>query len=78
MRRHTRTEAEMYGFRWGPVDVIRTATLVRGTGTAYVLIIETDYQRIEVCVSPTGRSVRFFRDGKELRSDDDQGTEERR
>lgn len=55
------------GFEWGPLVVERTMQIERKTGTSRVLHLTTPFGRYEVYVSPTGRSVRFFHDGKELR-----------
>lgn len=49
-----------FGFNWGPVRVTRLATLPRG---AHIV----DVNGVEIYVSKTGRSVRVFRDGKELK-----------
>lgn len=59
-------DANRYGFRWGPMSVVRAATFA---GDRRVLSITTDGSddRLSVYVSPTGRSVRVFRNGKELR-----------
>jgi hypothetical protein len=57
-------DAHRYGFRWGPISVVRTATLARHR----VLTISMDGndKPLEIYVSNTGRSVRVFRDGKEM------------
>lgn len=52
-----------YGFTWGPAEVTRMATF-RETR---VLGIRTGRHKVAVYVSPTGRSVRVFKDGKELK-----------
>lgn len=52
-----------YGFEWGPLTVSRLAT-IRGSR---VLGVEAGRNRVEVVVSPTGRSVRVYKNGKELR-----------
>lgn len=52
-----------YGFAWGPVLVERAAEF-RGTG---VIRLTTDTgAQINVYVSRTGKSIRAFKDGKEL------------
>lgn len=56
-----------YGLQWGPVTVQRAATFERSNGTYRVLEISTSARRVSVYISPTGRSVRVFRDGQELR-----------
>jgi hypothetical protein len=59
-------DEERYGFRWGPMVVKRMATLPRRTGEDHVLRVATDAgKHIDVYVSPTGRSLRVFSDGKE-------------
>lgn len=53
--------ANQYGFTWGPVKVQRTAVMPQGH---HVLTVNG----LDIYVSPTGRSVRVFRDGKELKA----------
>lgn len=55
-----------YGFGWGPMRVVRYASFQRPTGLCRVLGIEVGKKRLHVYVSPTGRSVRVYLDGKEL------------
>lgn len=57
-----------YGFTWGPLEVRRLATF-KGNRVLGVYIEGDDSQhpRLEIYVSPTGRSVRVWRDGKELK-----------
>ncbi len=55
-----RTNTDRYGFRWDHVTVLRYADL---NGTKVLAIRINDTDRLEVYVSPTGRSVRVF-DGK--------------
>lgn len=55
-------EPTAYGFHWGPADVFR---VFQHKGRR-VLGIETSHRRIQISISPTGRSVRVWRDGKEL------------
>jgi len=57
-----------YGFIWGAAEVQRMATLGEGrvvigvsTGTG-----TKRKRRLEIYVSSTGRSVRVWRDGREL------------
>lgn len=52
-----------YGFVWGPVEVARLMSLADGRRA---LEVKTPYRRIEVYVSPTGRSVRVFCQGREM------------
>jgi hypothetical protein len=51
-----------YGFTFGPAEVIRIASI---NGTR-VLAIKAGRHTVDVYVSKTGRSVRVWRDGKEL------------
>ena len=55
-------EARQYGFRWGQVDVVRNMEY-RGLRS---LSIVTEHAEIEIGVSAGGRSIRVYRDGKEL------------
>lgn len=52
-----------FGFEWGPVRVTRLYSLVRRDREVWAL----DVNGVEIAVSKTGRSVRVFRDGKELK-----------
>ena len=61
-RKKTDYEAEKYGFRWGQLDVVRNMEY-RGLRS---LSIVTDHAEIEIGVSAGGRSIRVYRDGKEL------------
>ena len=54
--------AERYGFRWEQLDVIRNMD-ARGIKSLSIL---TDHAEIEIGVSAGGRSIRVYRDGKEL------------
>ena len=58
-----------YGFRWGPVRVERFASFPRdGDKISRCIGITSDTgQVLHVYVSPTGRSVRVFRGGRELK-----------
>ena len=57
-----------FGFRWGPITVQRYAQLNDRNGPIRVLGIESDKaSTLHIYVSPTGRSVRVFRNGKELK-----------
>ena len=62
-------KATDYGFKWGPLDVIRVANFKpRSDRECYVVQVVTDGGKvINVYVSKTGRSLRVFRDGKELK-----------
>lgn len=63
MKRDNDNAADQYGFRWGQLDVVRLAEF-KGTRA---LSIRSDFGSIEVYVSPTGRSIRVWRDGDELK-----------
>lgn len=68
MSRPETPDEARFGFRWGPLVVQRAASMVRATGECRVLRLIPDHgPRLDVYVSPTGRSVRVFRDGQELR-----------
>ncbi len=56
-----------YGFTWGPMRVQRITAIDRSNGTYRVLGVHCGGRPLEIYVSPTGRSVRVFRDGRELR-----------
>lgn len=59
---------EEYGFRWGPMVVSRLAHFqVRANQEVYVLGIRAGGSSVEVYVSRTGRSVRVFKNGRELK-----------
>jgi hypothetical protein len=59
-------DEERYGFRWGPLVVQRAAILPSRNGETHVVRITTATGKsINVYVSPTGRSVRVFSNGKE-------------
>jgi hypothetical protein len=53
-----------YGFAWGPVEVTRAALLPEDRR---IITIKTPYVDLDVYVSATGRSVRIFRGGTELK-----------
>jgi hypothetical protein len=59
-----------FGFTWGPAEVERTATFERRRGKTWrvlrVYVRDHPSQELEIYISPTGRSVRVFRRGKEL------------
>lgn len=52
-----------FGFRWQGVEVERLA-IIKG---AKVLGIKVNKTRVEIYASPGGRSVRVFKNGKELK-----------
>lgn len=71
MTDHTAKTADedRYGFRWGPMVVQRAAEFPRGDvdkPTRCLRVITDTGAEVEVYVSPTGRSLRVYRDGKEL------------
>jgi hypothetical protein len=53
-----------YGFKWGAAEVSRLADF---NGTVVIRVSTIEDKRVEVYVSPAGRSLRVFQDGKELR-----------
>jgi hypothetical protein len=55
-------------YAWGPMVVapLTQVTWKKRRGPHRVLGILTNYRSVEVHVSPTGRSVRVFVDGREL------------
>jgi len=57
-------ECKAFGFRWGQVDVIREAGLPDGYKA---LMVETDFDMIQVYASGKGRRLRVFRGDKELK-----------
>ncbi len=58
-----------YGFTWGPVSVERTAVFEHSNGPYRVLrVVAPEVGRsVEIYISPTGRSMRVFRNGVELK-----------
>jgi hypothetical protein len=62
-RRRSLVDAELYGFRWRQLDVIR----LMERDESRVVSVESDYHKVQVYVSPTGRSVRVWKDGEELK-----------
>lgn len=61
-----------YGFRWGPVEVERMASVPRSGGECRIIGVYTGEgrkrnRRLEIYVSPAGNSIRVWRDGKELK-----------
>jgi hypothetical protein len=55
-----------YGFTWGPIELTRVGCVEHSDRSHHVLRIKTQHRDVNVYVSRTGRSVRVFRDGKEL------------
>jgi hypothetical protein len=62
--RRTEQDATQFGFRWGQMDVLRLGEFPSGHK---VIGVETDFGDLQIYVSKTGRRIRVFRDGKELR-----------
>lgn len=60
--RKSEEEAARYGFRWGQLDVTR-AMEFRGQKC---ILIETEFDIVQVYVSPKGRSIRVWHNHKEL------------
>lgn len=58
---------QQFGFRWGPARVTRIATWRSGKRETWVIGINSDHHAVEVSVSRTGRSVRVWLDGKEMK-----------
>lgn len=57
-----------YGFRWGPVEVTRIGSWVRrrGRGATVVLEVKAGKTKLDIYVSPTGRSVRVYKGNREV------------
>lgn len=51
-----------YGFRWGPMAVWRIAQFKR----RHAVGVSTEYHRVEVIVSPTGRNIQVYLDGRKM------------
>ena len=62
-KNRTAADAVQYGFRWGPLDVARLAEF-QGS---HCIEVSSDFGSVEVYVSKAGRSIRVFRNGKELK-----------
>lgn len=61
------THRSFAGFSWGPITITPHAVIDRGRGTYRVLRLTSGPVELHIYISPTGRSVRIFRDGRELR-----------
>lgn len=55
-----------YGSEFGAARITR----VGAAGRYHVLDVDTPYRNVQIAVSPTGRSVRVWIDGVELRRGD--------
>ena len=56
-----------YGFNFGPMLVERLARFAPRKGREVtVLKVQTDHHTLNIYASRTGRSVRVYKDGKEL------------
>jgi hypothetical protein len=53
-----------YGFQFGAAEVTR---LTDFKGTAVIEVSTTAGRNVQIYVSPKGKSLRVFRDGKEMR-----------
>ena len=53
-----------YGFTWGPIEVTRLASVPKW---GVCLAVETEKHKLNIYVSPKGRSVRVYLDGRELK-----------
>lgn len=57
-----------YGFIWGPIEVSRATFLGTEKRPGHrVLFIETGRDKLQVYVSDKGRSVRVYKNHKELK-----------
>ena len=61
-------ELTQYGFTWGGAVVTRLAEF---DGTVVIGVSTEAGESVAVYVSPAGRSVRVFQDGKELKAVED-------
>lgn len=58
-----------HGFEWGPIKVTRAAG-IEGRRILFLKTIgngDRVWHRVQICVSPAGRSVRVWLDGKEMK-----------
>jgi hypothetical protein len=64
-----------YGFTWGPLEVTRLAHFKpRGDRESYVVRVATETgKHVDIYVSRTGRSLRVFDSGKELKAEASNG-----
>lgn len=53
-----------YGFKWGPAQVERLAS---HEGSVVLSLLTDTGRRLQLYVSPTGRSVRIYERGKQWR-----------
>lgn len=60
-------ENHRYGFAWGPLNVTRLASFAYGARSTHVVGVTTDHHKVEIASSRTGRSVRVWIDGKEVK-----------
>lgn len=63
--RHYDHYQRRFGFEFGKARVTRMAHV---EGRYHVIAVDTPHRHVQLAVSPTGRSVRVWVDGKELRS----------
>lgn len=56
-----------YGFIWEGIEVERTTTIGLPQGDTRVLTVKVNKTKLTIYVSPTGRSIRVFKNGKELK-----------
>lgn len=56
-----------FGFRWGQIEVTRMSSVARHNGVYRCVQVKTDHSAVDIYVSPTGRSIRIFKNGKEIR-----------
>ncbi len=58
----------MFGFQWGPVEVQRISAVERTNGCYRVLRVAAEHgPALDLYISPSGRSIRVFRNGVELK-----------
>lgn len=62
--REERSALTHYGFEWGPMEVPRASIFPDGSRC---LIVSTPFGKLDIYASPTGRSLRVWRIGEELR-----------
>lgn len=56
-------EDYLFGFKWGPAHIHRICHI---EGKGRLLSVKTEHGCIEVWISEKGKSLRAFRDGREL------------
>lgn len=69
MRRDDSGAATEFGFDWGPISVER-AVYDAKLGRVLIVRVPSEHHRVEIAVSPKGRSVRVWLDGQRMSVDD--------